>query len=78
MKGKELNDRDDQLTVTEAGRRGGIMTRNRYGAGFYRQIGAKGGESTKRLYGHLFTEFGRRGGRPRRPLLNEYQGEKDY
>ena len=60
-----------QITVAEAGRRGGIATRNRHGADFYRQIGAKGGAATKKLYGHLFREFGRRGGRPRRPSLNE-------
>ena len=65
------------ITVAEAGRRGGTATRDRHGAEFYRQIGAKGGESTKKLYGHLFSEFGKKGGRPRRPTLNGSLGEKD-
>lgn len=75
MKNKQLDDKD-QLTVAEAGRRGGTTTRERHGVEFYRQIGSKGGESTKKLYGHLFSEFGKRGGRPRRPNLeNSTRGE---
>jgi len=65
------------ITVAEAGRRGGTATRDRHGAEFYRQIGAKGGEVTKKRYAHLFSEFGRRGGRPRRPTLDEPTGEQD-
>jgi len=69
MKSKQLDDKD-QLTVAEAGRRGGTMTRDRHGMEFYRQIGSKGGESTKKLYRHLFSELGKRGGRSKRPTLN--------
>jgi hypothetical protein len=60
----------DQISVKEAGRRGGTMTRDRHGVEFYRQIGSKGGESTKKLYGHLFSELGKRGGRPKRLTLD--------
>lgn len=63
------------ISVREAGRRGGTATRDRHGIGFYRQIGAKGAEATKKLYAHLFSEFGKRGGRPRRPALEEGMGE---
>jgi hypothetical protein len=73
MKSREPN-RNDELTVTEAGRRGGTTTRDRHGLDFYREIGTKGGESTKRLYGHLFSEYGKRGGRPRRPSLENSMG----
>ena len=59
----------EQITVAEAGRRGGTATRDRHGVEFYRQIGARGGETTKTRWGHLFSEFGRRGGRPKRPNL---------
>ncbi|GAI79573.1 unnamed protein product, partial [marine sediment metagenome] len=54
----------------EAGRRGGAATRDRHGVEFLRKIAKKGGETTKRRYGHLFSEFGKRGGRPRRPSLD--------
>jgi len=66
---KNITDKD-QLTVAEAGRRGGQVTRDRHGVKFYRDIGSKGGESTKKRYGHLFAELGRRGGRPKRPPLD--------
>lgn len=66
----------DQITVREAGRRGGHATSARYrGTGFYQKIGARGGKTTKRRWGHLFSEFGKRGGRPKRPNL-ESVGER--
>ncbi len=65
----------NQITCREAGRRGGSMTRERHGLDFYRKIGALGGETTKKRWGHLFAQFGKRGGRPRRPTLDEFVGE---
>jgi general stress protein YciG len=66
------------ISVTEAGARGGAVTRDRYaGTGFYQRIGAKGGKKTAELYADLLKEFGRRGGRPRRPALDESVGERD-
>jgi len=73
----QLADEVPGISVREAGRRGGTITRDRHGVEFYRQIGAKGGESTKKLYAHLFSEFGKKGGRPRRPSLNKPEGEKN-
>ena len=67
-----------RISVREAGRRGGIATRDRHGIEFYRQIGARGGESTKKLYAHLFSEFGKKGGRPKRPTLSELVGEEGH
>lgn len=58
------------LNVKEAGARGGQRTLERHGAAFYRKIGRKGGRRTKKLYGDLIREFGKRGGRPRRPSLS--------
>ena len=75
----EVSDKlSSEISVREAGRRGGIVTRERHGVEFYRQIGGKGGESTKRLYSHLFSELGKRGGRPKRPALNESVGGEDH
>jgi general stress protein YciG len=65
-----------QITVTEAGRKGGTTTRDRHGSKFYQLIGRRGGKSTKKLYVHLLKEFGKRGGRPRRPVLNKHMGEE--
>jgi len=78
MLGDSENCKTD-VTVREAGRRGGRATRDRYAAtGFYRRIGAKGGKRTAELYHELLAEFGCRGGRPRRPPLNEPVGERDH
>lgn len=66
----------EQLTVAEAGRRGGRATLESQGIDFFKRIGKKGGQRTKELYGELLSEFGKRGGRPRRPVLNESLGEK--
>lgn len=60
-----------QLTVAEAGRRGGTTTRDRHGVEFLREIAKRGGEVTKMRYRHLFSEYGKRGGRPRRPSLED-------
>jgi len=77
-----MTDKEEQITVTEAarqlGQHGGIVTRDRYaGTDFYRRIGAKGGRKTAELYADLLKEFGKKGGRPRRPTLDEPTGEQD-
>lgn len=66
-------DHVDQVTdisVQEAGRRGGNVTRSRYGLGFYKKIGVRGGKRTAEFYAHMLSEFGKKGGRPRRPTLH--------
>jgi general stress protein YciG len=68
----------ERITVAEAGRRGGSITRDRYGRDFYQKIGAEGGRRTAELYADLLKEFGKRGGRPRRPTLDESMGERDH
>lgn len=59
----------EEVTVKEAGRKGGTVTRDRHGTEFYRKIGSRGGKTTKKLYGHLFSQFGKKGGRPSRSFL---------
>lgn len=66
----------EEITVAEAGRRGGIMTRDRHGVEFLRKIAQKGGRATATRYHDLLSEFGKRGGRPRRPALDERMGEE--
>lgn len=64
------------ITVQEAGRRGGRSTLARRGTSFFREIGSKGGKRQKELYADLLAEFGRQGGRPRCPVLEEGMGEE--
>lgn len=66
-----------EITVREAGARGGRATLESQGVDFFKKIGKKGGQRTKELYGELLSGFGRKGGRPRRPALDESVGERD-
>jgi uncharacterized protein len=66
-----------EMTVKEAGRRGGNATRENRGRGFFKDIGKKGGQRTAELYRELLSEFGKKGGRPHRPALNEPTREED-
>ncbi len=65
----------DAITVREAGARGGQSTFARRGAAFFREIGAKGGKRQKELYSDLLSEFGKLGGRPKRPNVEDSAGE---
>lgn len=60
-----------QISVSEAGRLGGNATLRNQGTDFFREIGRRGGKRTSRLYGQLMREHGKRGGRPRRPALDQ-------
>lgn len=64
--------------MSEAGRKGGLTTRERYGRDHFREIGrnggltggAKGGLTTRARYGHEhFEAIGRKGGRKVRDLI---------
>lgn len=60
---------DGKLTVVEAGKRGGTVTRQRKGTKFFRDIGRKGGERTKQRWNGFFVKWGKKGGRPPRPHI---------
>lgn len=66
-----------EATVRQAGARGGRATLESQGVDFFKRIGRKGGKRTAQLYAGLLSEFGKRGGRPRRPTLDESMGEED-
>lgn len=66
----------EEITTAEAGRRGGRATLESQGIDFFKRIGAKGGRRTAELYADLLREFGKRGGRPKRPDLED-AGEKN-
>lgn len=64
------------MTVSEAGRRGGEKTSETHGHEFYEEIGKmggqKGGETTSERYGHEFyEEIGHKGGQKVKHLIEE-------
>jgi len=53
-----------EMSVREAGKKGGDTVRERYGSEFYETIGRKGGEATRERHGAAFYEtIGQKGGR---------------
>jgi general stress protein YciG len=65
-----------EITVSEAGRRGGQATLHNQGIEYFKGIGRKGGKRTAQLYRKMLSEFGKKGGRPRRPSFDENMGEE--
>ncbi len=60
------------MTVSEAGRRGGQRTSETHGHEFYEEIGKKGGETTSEKYGTPFyEEIGHKGGQKVKELIEE-------
>lgn len=62
-----MDTRDSKMTRVEAGRKGGRVTKERYGEDHFGRIGKmggkKGGETTKDRYGsEFFQKIGRIGG----------------
>lgn len=52
-----------EMSVREAGKKGGDAVRKRYGASFYEEIGRKGGQATRERHGASFYEtIGQKGG----------------
>jgi len=52
-----------EMSVREAGKKGGDTVRNRYGPEFYEKIGRKGGQATRERHGSEFYEaIGQKGG----------------
>lgn len=68
--GHSMTDDDgdqNKMSRAEAGRKGGLSTKQRYGGDHFSRIGRlggkKGGESTKRRYGvEFYQRIGRKGG----------------
>jgi hypothetical protein len=54
---KSMAENKGKMTVSEAGQKGGITVRNKYGHEFYEEIGHKGGQKVKKL-----IEEGKRSG----------------
>ncbi len=53
-----------EMSVREAGKKGGDTVRDRYGSTFYEEIGRKGGKTTRDRHGVEFYEsIGQKGGK---------------
>lgn len=52
------------MSVREAGRKGGETVRDKYGPEFYSEIGQKGGEAVSQDRRHM-SEIGKKGGEAR-------------
>ncbi len=50
------------MTVREAGRKGGEAVRDKYGSEHYAQIGKKGGQQVKKRGKAYYSEIGKIGG----------------
>lgn len=64
------------MTVSQAGKKGGEKTAETHGHEFYQEIGKKGGqkggETTAQKYGHEFyEEIGQKGGQKVKKLIEE-------
>src|ERR1044072_5675984 len=58
------------MTVSEAGRKGGITVRDERGHAFYEEIGRKGGQTVRNERGHEFyEEIGHKGGQKVKELI---------
>ena len=65
----------DREGLSQAGRRGGEVVKERYGTEFYREIGEKGGGAVKERYGaEFYSEIGKRGGE----MVKQERGTEYY
>ena len=58
-----------ELTVNEAGRKGGLALLSKRGRKHFAEIGKKGQETMKKLYPGMASKWGTKGGRPRKNSL---------
>jgi general stress protein YciG len=63
-------------TVRDAGRKGGLSCLRNWGRDFFVEIGKKGQLEMRRKHPGMARNWGKRGGRPRKPTLDEIVGEK--
>ena len=62
------------ITVNEAGRRGGLAVFRTRGQQFFAEIGRKGQQAMRARYPDMAQKWGKLGGRPKKPRLEEVMG----
>lgn len=63
------------ITVKEAGKRGGLALLRRRGREHFAEMGKRGQESMREKYPHMAQQWGRLGGRPKKPRLGKLAEE---
>lgn len=72
---KRLTKHQVETTVKQAGRSGGLAVLRRHGRAWFSQIGSKGQQELRAKHPGKAKEWGKLGGRPRKPSL-ENVGEE--
>lgn len=57
------------VTVGEAGRKGGLTVLQKKGRNFFIEIGRKGQRVMRKRYPNMASEWGKKGGRPRKEII---------
>jgi len=74
-KGGRPSSRVEHATVEEAGRLGGLKLLHNRGRRHFVEIGKTGQRAMRRKYPGMASEWGKRGGRPKRCNLADIMGE---
>jgi len=68
----EKKEKKGEITVEEAGHKGGERTAKTHGREFYREIGRKGGEEVKEEKGpEFYSQIGHKGGQKVKELIKK-------
>ena len=62
------------ITVNDAGRKGGLAVSRTRGRQFFAEIGRKGQQAMRAQYPDMAQKWGKLGGRPKKPKLEEVMG----
>jgi general stress protein YciG len=73
--GGHPSSRIEHATVQEAGRLGGLKLLHNRGRTHFVEIGKTGQRAMRRKYPGMASEWGKRGGRPRKRSLADVMGE---
>lgn len=57
------------ISVNEAGKKGGLALLAKHGSKHFAEIGKKGQEALRKRYPGMASEWGKKGGRPRKNNL---------
>jgi len=59
------------MNVVEAGRKGGLTVLQKYGRSFFVEIGRRGQRVTRQKHPGMASTWGKLGGRPKKPHLED-------
>ena len=74
-KGGYSSSQAEHPTVQEAGRLGGLRLLGDRGMEYFAEIGRRGQRAMRQKYPGMAAQWGKLGGRPKKPNLDEIMGE---